>query len=119
MLALHLCEPLSCLVQGRLPGDGPETVSLAALRLADPVGIILDVEDCGGLRADVPAAEGIVGIAAHRARVEIDGEAADRLAEHAGVEVLGHGESPAADLSTPFRGMLTDHVARNRYRSRN
>ena len=93
MLALDRRQPLPGLVQRLLPGHRSPAAAFAPLRLADAVGISLHIADRCRLRADVPAAEGIVGIAADALQlgaVQLDREAADGLAEHAGVEARRH-----------------------------
>src|SRR5207248_7290473 len=84
MLALDRRQPLPGLVQRLLPGHRSPAAAFAPLRLADAVGISLHIADRCRLRADVPAAEGIVGIAADALQlgaVQLDREAADRSEE--------------------------------------
>src|SRR5207237_3229264 len=99
-------EPPAGLVERRVPRDRFPAIALPALGLADAVGIALHVGDGGGLGADVAAAEGIVGIAAHaadRAAFQLDRQPANRLAQHAGMEALRHRRTlaRAAPVNSP------------------
>src|SRR5438045_9525024 len=76
VFALHLGDPCSRLFQRRFPGNGTERIAFPALRLADPVGVVLHVDDGSRLRAEVAAADGLVRIAPHRARADSAGDAA-------------------------------------------
>src|SRR5258708_3638605 len=94
VLALHGGDALARLVQSRVPGDRTPPTALPPLRFENAIRISLHVGNCGCLGTDVPAAEGIVRIAADaadRSSLYLDREAADRLAEHAGVEANRHG----------------------------
>src|SRR5207253_9241900 len=116
VFALQLGDPCSRLFQRRFPGNGTERIAFPALRLADPVGVVLHVEDGSRLRADVAAAEGIVRIAPHRARLDVDREAAHGFAQHAGMESLCHGDVPGGGpYHARFRAMLESRAAKNRY----
>src|SRR5436305_13692802 len=101
VLALHLREAIAGLVESRVPRDRLPARAFAPLRLANAIGIVLDIDDRGRFGADVRAAEGVVRVAAHglaRGTFHLHREPADRLAEHAGVAPLPHrrGRSPGS-----------------------
>src|SRR5262249_29489681 len=78
------------LVERFLPADLLEAGRGAAQGAAQPVPVLVHVLEGHGLRADVAAAEGILGVAADRADASLghfDRDAAHRFAQVAGTEM--------------------------------
>src|SRR5260370_12872787 len=87
--ALNRGKSLTSLFQRRFPGDGLPPFTVPALRLEDPVGVSLNIDNCRGFGADVAATEGVVSIAPHIPHgcpFHPNGQTANRLTEHAGVQ---------------------------------
>ena len=100
--ALEVGDPVGRLGERVVPGDRFPAVPHPPHRLADPQGVAHHVGDGGRLGADVAAAERVVPVtpdAGDAAALELHGDAAGRLAQHAGVEAdLGHGPFLPEDL---------------------
>ena len=80
-------QPAGGAVEGFVPGGFAPTGAGSDERLADAVGVMMQIGEGRRLRADVAAAEGIVGVAADGAdawAVDVDQQAAHRLAERTG-----------------------------------
>jgi hypothetical protein len=89
MRGAHRGQALRREREGLVPGDLPPLASVATQRPAQAIGIGFQVEDGVALRADVAAAEGVVGVAAdrhHRLALELQLQPADRLAQRTGAE---------------------------------
>src|SRR5262249_52732196 len=86
---LNRRQSLTGLFQGRFPGDGLPAFAVPALRFEDSVGISLNIDNRGGLGADVAATEGAVSIpphAAHGRPFHLHVQTPNCLTEHAGVQ---------------------------------
>jgi hypothetical protein len=89
---VNALEVLRYLVKSFFPPQPLPTLSSAADRMSEPVFVIVKVLQGNGLRADVPAAQRVVVVAANVETVvslNSDLDATDRLAEIAGSIVWG------------------------------
>jgi hypothetical protein len=98
---LDVGEALGGQVERLVPADLREAVADLLERVAQPVGVVLQLGEGHALRADVAAAERILLVAAdleHPLAVVLDLEPAERLAEHAlgVVGARGHRGPPRA-----------------------
>ena len=87
MLALDRGEAGRDEIEGFIPADRLPLIAVTPHRSAQPIGIVVDVDERDGLRAHVAAAERVRGIAANAhdlrpSRADLD--AAERLAQVAG-----------------------------------
>jgi len=90
---LDLVQARRGLVEGGVPRHRHEVRAHAPHRGAQPVGIVVELGQRRRLGADVAAAERVVVVAADRddpLALDLDRDAAHRLAEMTGPEVRGH-----------------------------
>ena len=90
VLALNAGDSLTGFVQRRFPRNVLPGIAVPALRFADPIWIGLHVRNRSGLWAQMALAKGIIPIAAHatdRCSLHLNRQTANRLAQHARVEV--------------------------------
>ena len=97
MRRLNLVDSVDDLRERLVPGDRFPSVAVAAHRLLQPVRVVVQVLERGGLRADVTFAEHVFVVAADREdsfAFDLDFDAAHRFTEVAGPSVdfacLGH-----------------------------
>lgn len=97
MCPLERVDPLRGLAQRFVPTDAPPATAGLAKGVAQPIRIVLQVGERGGLGADMPAAEWVFGVALDAldaTSLRSDPDATCGLAKAAGRDVRCHGFCP-------------------------